>query len=134
METIAGELGASALPEPMRSVLIEQQYAVRRQANARGRIVEADGTDATSVMDAGWLVTTTTNDAVYVVEIMILPKLRGQGIGTAVVLQLMTTAGESGKPVRLNVNVTNQAAIRFYSRLGFRRIGGDEVQDWMEWP
>jgi ribosomal protein S18 acetylase RimI-like enzyme len=132
LETIAAELGASAWPEPMRSHLLGVQYAGRRQSHrvnypaSVSHVIEADGTDA------GWLVLHTMPDEVRVVDIMVLPALRGQGIGMAVLRGILASAAASGKPVRLNVYITNHAAIRLYERLGFRRIGGDEVQHFME--
>jgi ribosomal protein S18 acetylase RimI-like enzyme len=135
LDTIAGELGASAWPEPMRSHLLGIQYTARRQSHrmnfpeAASQVIEADGEDA------GWTVVTTMPHEVRLVEIMVLPQLRGKGIGAAVIRGILRSAAQEGKPVRLTVNVTNQPAIRLYQRLGFRRIGGDEVQHFMEhWP
>jgi ribosomal protein S18 acetylase RimI-like enzyme len=130
--TIVGELEASQWPEPMRSHLLSVQYTARRQLNrakfpeAVSFVVAADGADA------GWAVVTTMPHEIQLVEIMILPELRGKGIGTAAIRQVLATAAAAGKPVRLNVNVTNHAAIGLYQRLGFRRIEGDEVQHVME--
>jgi ribosomal protein S18 acetylase RimI-like enzyme len=130
--TIAGELGASQWPEPMRSHLLSVQYTARRQLHranfpeAASYVVDADGADA------GWTVVTTMPHEIQLVEIMVLPELRGKGIGTAAIRQVLATAAAAGKPVRLNVNVTNRAAIGLYQRLGFRRIEGDEVQHIME--
>jgi ribosomal protein S18 acetylase RimI-like enzyme len=133
LDTIAGELGASAWPEPMRSHLLDIQYAARRRAHGAGfsesssQIIQTDGADA------GWLVTTTLPDEVRLVEIMVVPERRGQGVGTAAIRQVLDAAAEAAKPVRLAVNVTNRAAIGLYERLGFHRIDGDEVQHFMEY-
>jgi ribosomal protein S18 acetylase RimI-like enzyme len=130
--TIAGELGASQWPEPMRSHLLGIEYTTRRQLHranfpeAVSYVVDADGADA------GWAVVTTLPHEVQLVEIMILPELRGNGIGTAAIRQILATAAAAAKPVRLNVNVTNHRAIGLYQRLGFCRIEGDEVQHVME--
>lgn len=133
LDTIAGELGAGAWPEPMRSHLLEFQYAARRHFHGAGlaetssQIIEADGADA------GWLVTTTLPHEVRLVEIMVLPEWHGRGVGTAAIRQVLAAAAAAGKPVRLSVNATNHAAIALYERLGFRRIDGDEVQHVMEY-
>jgi ribosomal protein S18 acetylase RimI-like enzyme len=132
VETVAAELGASAWPEPMRTHLLGVQYESRRQSHrlnfpgADSQIIRFDGADV------GWIVVNTLPDEVRLVEIMIMPELRGRGIGTAVVREILAAAGDAGKPVRLSVNLMNRAAIRLYERLGFRRTGGDDVQQFME--
>lgn len=134
VETIAGELGASQWPEPMRSHLLGIQYTARRHSHrtnfpqAASYIIDADAADA------GWALVTTLPQQIQLVEIMVLPELRGRGIGAAAIRQVLATAAAAAKPVRLNVNVTNQAAVGLYQRLGFRRVNGDEVQHIMVCP
>jgi ribosomal protein S18 acetylase RimI-like enzyme len=126
LETVADELGAAAWPEPMRSQLLAVQCAGRRHRSAGlGKIIEADG------CDVGWLVLSIVATEVFLIEIMVLPELRGRGIGTAVIGEILADARAGGRPVRLNVNVTNHGAIRLYERLGFRKIEGDAVQQLM---
>jgi ribosomal protein S18 acetylase RimI-like enzyme len=125
-ETVAEELGAAAWPEPMRSQLLAVQCTGRRhRPSGFGKIIGVDGGDA------GWVVVTALAHEVFLMEIMVLPELRGRGIGTAVISGILAEASVSGKPVRLNVNVTNQGAIRLYQRLGFTKIGGDAAQQLM---
>ena len=132
LETVAEELGASAWPEPMRGHLLGMQYMARRQSHranfphAASAVIEADG------RDAGWIVVMTMRHEVRLVEIMVAAEFRGQGIGSAAIGEVLASAQSAGTPVRLHVNVTNSGAIRLYERLGFRRIGGDEVQHLME--
>ncbi len=128
LETVAAELGASHWPEPMRSQLLEVQYRARRQARAAGEsfIIEAE---ENGTVDAGWLVLTRTPEETRIVDIMTLPALRGRGIGSAAICCVLDAADH---PVRLSVNALNHDAIRLYERLGFRRVGQDEVQYVME--
>lgn len=121
-ETVAAELGAGAWPPPMRDHLLGIQIGARRQS--AGEVIQVDG------LDAGWVVVTSMPHEIRLVEIMIAPEFRGRGVATTVIRRILSAA--AGKPVRLHVNVTNEAAIRLYERLGFRRIGGDEVQHLME--
>jgi|HubBroStandDraft_1064217.scaffolds.fasta_scaffold757127_1 GNAT superfamily N-acetyltransferase len=134
VETIACELDAAQWPEPMRTHLLGIQYTARRHSHTTNfpegasYIIDIDGADA------GWAVVTTMPHEIRLVEIMVLAGLRGKGIGTDAIRQVLATAADAGKPVRLTVNVTNHAAIGLYQRLGFRRIDGDEVQHVMECP
>lgn len=133
VDTVGAELGASAWPEPMRSHLLDIQYAARRHYHGSGlpetssQIIQADGSDV------GWFLTTDLPHEIRLVEIMVLPEQRGRGIGTAALRPLLAAAAAASKPVRLTVNVTNRAAIALYERLGFRRIDGDKVQHFMEY-
>jgi ribosomal protein S18 acetylase RimI-like enzyme len=132
IETVGRELGADAWPEPMRGHLLGIQFDGRRQSHranypdALSEVIEVDG------RDAGWMVVTTMPHEVKLVEIMVAAEFRGQGVGSAAIGEVLAAAESAGKPVRLNVNVTNSGAIRLYERLGFRRIGGDDLQHLME--
>jgi ribosomal protein S18 acetylase RimI-like enzyme len=130
--TITQELDADSWPEPMRSHLLGIQYSARRQSirdrfpAGESGIVLVDGSEA------GWLYTARLEDEVRLVEIMIQPEHRGRGVGSALIRRVIEAAG--ARPVRLSVNVMNIRAAQLYERLGFRRIGGDEVQLLMEHP
>ena len=131
IETVTQELAAESWPEPMRSHLTSLQYAARRQAvrthfpDGHSRIILVDD------REAGWLFFACLADEVRLVEIMILVEFRGRGIGSMVIRCLIENAGD--KPVRLLVNVMNSRATHLYEQLGFRRVGGNEVQHLMEY-
>ncbi|HWB86804.1 MAG TPA: GNAT family N-acetyltransferase [Bryobacteraceae bacterium] len=133
MGTVADELSARDWPEPMRSSLLESQYRARLEGlranfpNASRAIVLVDE------RPAGWMAISETDHEIRLVDIVLLPEYRGQGIGTALIQQLLADSDRTGKPVRLTVRLDNRAR-RLYQRLGFRRIGGDELHDTMERP
>jgi len=128
--TVTEELGAEAWPEAMRNHLVGMQCSLRLQSvrshfpDGESRIVLIDGDEA------GWLYLASLPEELRLVEIMLAGARRNRGAGTAVVKKVIDSA--AGKPVRLYVNVMNARATRFYQRLGFRRIAGDEVQHFME--
>lgn len=55
----------------------------------------------------------------HLVQIQLTPSLQGQGIGAALIRQLMVEARAAGASLRLNVLHANPAR-RLYERLGFR--------------
>jgi ribosomal protein S18 acetylase RimI-like enzyme len=131
LERTAQELQLDHLPEAMRDQILEMQVrlrlsTVRLNVGALAEIILADAEPA------GWMCMRETENEVHLIEIMVLEKCRGRGIGTAIIKGLAETARAVRKPVRLRVNVTNGSAIRLYQRLGFRRAGGDDVQHEME--
>lgn len=81
----------------------------------RGRIsiIEADG------VRVGMIQLSTGKDAVEIGEIQIDPRYQGRGLGTSVLLDVMSEARSRGRSVRLSVGLENQKAIRLYERLGF---------------
>jgi ribosomal protein S18 acetylase RimI-like enzyme len=56
-----------------------------------------------------------------ILDIALLPEHQGQGIGTALLQEIMEEATVEGKPIRLHVEPTNPAR-RLYTRLGFTPI------------
>ena len=76
-------------------------------------IIEADGTRV------GMLQLIEGSDVVEIAEIQIDPSHQGRGIGTMVLLDVLSHAAASGRAVRLEVGLQNASAIRLYERLGF---------------
>lgn len=66
------------------------------------------------------------------VDIAILPEHRSNGIGSALIQDLLTEAKAQSRPVRLYVINSNPAA-RLYERLGFSPISNDGVYMEMKW-
>ena len=133
VDTVTEELQASLWPEPMRSHLLEIQYSARRQSirtrypNAEDRIVMVDE------IPAGWFAKADLDDEIRWLDLMIAADHRGKGVGTAVLKEAMAESNRARKPARFSVSVMNGRAIQLYEHLGFRRIGGDEVQHIMEY-
>jgi GNAT superfamily N-acetyltransferase len=62
-------------------------------------------------------------------RIYVLHRYQGKGVGQALLDQIIAAARELGyKRLLLGVNVDNVAAIRFYGRQGFARIGERRFQ------
>jgi ribosomal protein S18 acetylase RimI-like enzyme len=131
LQNLTLELHADQWPQPMRDHLLGIQYQGRRSSapssypEGASRIILMDGAPA------GWIYIADLDDAVYIAEILVLAEHRGKGVGSAVMRGIMDTAGE--KTVRLSVNTLNSGAVRFYERLGFRRVRGGDVDQVMEY-
>jgi ribosomal protein S18 acetylase RimI-like enzyme len=72
-------------------------------------------------------------DAVYIVDIALLPDQQQRGIGTVLVRSVMEQATARGG-VRAIVMVNNAASLKMFGRLGFRDTGnGDEAHVELRW-
>jgi ribosomal protein S18 acetylase RimI-like enzyme len=68
-----------------------------------------------------------------IVDIALTPEHCGQGLGTALLGDLLTEAAAAGKCVTIHVE-KNNPALRLYRRLGFAAVADKGVYDLMRWP
>jgi ribosomal protein S18 acetylase RimI-like enzyme len=68
-----------------------------------------------------------------IMDIAVLPAHQGQGIGTALVEDVLEEADAEGLPVSLHVEQWNPAQ-RLYARLGFSVVGQNDVYFLLERP
>jgi ribosomal protein S18 acetylase RimI-like enzyme len=71
-------------------------------------------------------------DEIRIIDIALLPEARGEGIGGALVRELIAEAAMASMPVRIHVERANRA-LSFYQRLGFSTVGENELYFLMEW-
>jgi ribosomal protein S18 acetylase RimI-like enzyme len=83
-------------------------------------------------LPVGRLYVERAEETLTVIDIALLPRYRGRGIGSALIRQLLAEAQATGKRVQLHVEQFNPA-LRLYERLGFRQIGDHGVYYQMEW-
>ncbi len=131
LETLTEQLAVSSWPDTIRELLLETQYLVRRQGfrsvpQAVGKIAVSAG------QPVGWYVAADLDQEIHLVNLMVLASHRKRGVGAGILRVLIADSDRSRKPVRLKVDVRNTDALRLYERLGFQRIGGDEVQHFLE--
>lgn len=67
-----------------------------------------------------------------IVDIALLPQQRGQGIGSAILADLLHDAEARGQAVTIHVE-NNSPALRLYERLGFKSAGQDGVYRLLTW-
>lgn len=69
---------------------------------------------------------------IRIVDIALIPAERNAGIGTVLLRKILEEAAADGKTVSIHVEQFNRA-VRFYERLGFRRIAERGAHFLMEW-
>jgi ribosomal protein S18 acetylase RimI-like enzyme len=84
-------------------------------ADASFDVIEVDGEPA------GRLYVDRRGDEIRIIDITLLPELRGRGIGTALLRELLDEGARVGKRVSIHVE-RNNPALRFYERLGFVQV------------
>ena len=69
---------------------------------------------------------------IRILDVTILPEYRGSGIGTALVLHLMTYSSAVGKPLSIYVETFNRS-LGLFERLGFVRSGEAGYSLLLQW-
>ena len=104
-----------------------QQDQYRRQyPTARFDMIVADG------KVVGNFYVAPGDDEILLVDINLLPGFRNQGIGRALLQDLIDESERSNKQVSLNVMQGNPA-IHLYERMGFKSVGAQDVYRRMVW-
>ena len=81
--------------------------------------------------EAGLLVTELEPEYVWLVKLYLFEQFRNQGLGSAVLQQVIEEANALGKSVRLRVLRVNTAAQRLYARHGFQVVGEEPERIFM---
>lgn len=123
------ELAHVPWTEAQKAAFLDMQFRAQHahyQANypnALWLVIERDGEPIGRLYLVRW------PRELRLIDIAILPQYRGQGVGTAILLDLFEDAAD--KPVTIHVE-KNNPAMRLYARLGFRAIGEHGVYDLLE--
>jgi len=73
-------------------------------------------------------------DALFILDVAILPDWQGRGIGAKMLREICEAARGAGVATRLDVFHSNGAALRLFQRLGFESVARSEVFMTMEIP
>ena len=82
--------------------------------------------------DAGRLYVDRRADEIRIVDIALLPRFRGGGVGTLLVERLLREGNKSARPVSIHVERNNRA-LGLYRRLGFELASDGGVYLLMRW-
>ncbi len=131
-ESRAAELAPTGWTEAEKAAFCADQFAAQERhyrehyPDCRFLVIERGGEPV------GRLYRDRRADEIRVVDIALLESARGQGIGGALMRQVIAEAGAEGLAVRIHVERTNPAR-RLYDRLGFSLAERGEVYDLLAW-
>ena len=126
------ELAAVPWSDAEKAHFLAEQFRLQRQhyrqhyAEAGFWIIERDG------QSAGRLYVFDSPSEFRLMDIALLPALRGQGVGRAMIEALQAVAGRAGKGVGLHVEPNNPAN-RLYERLGFTFVEDRGAYRFLSW-
>jgi len=115
-------LAATGWPEARRQAFLDQQFALQTRHYDRSYpdlwpgIIERGG------VAVGRLYLSRQTGTLHVVDLALLPALRGQGLGGELLRCVLAEAAREQRGVSLHVDQANPAQ-RLYRRLGFRPTG-----------
>ncbi|MBB4002545.1 GNAT family N-acetyltransferase [Aurantimonas endophytica] len=127
------ELAVTGWPEAMQAAFLAQQAAaqhvhyVRHYEDAEWWVLERNGEPV------GRLILARYPSQHSIVDIALLPQARGQGLGSAILAEVIAEADNAGKPLAIHVEKANPA-MRLYRRLGFATVEDKGVYDLMMRP
>jgi ribosomal protein S18 acetylase RimI-like enzyme len=129
--TRAAELAALPLGPVQKAAFVRQQYEAQ-DAHWRARFPDAERSIVTiGAASVGRLYVDRSAVEVRLVDIALVPEVRGRGLGRSLLTDLVGQAAAAGLPVRLSV-VSGNPARRLYARLGFRSTGWTGPYEAME--
>jgi GNAT superfamily N-acetyltransferase len=130
--TRAEEMQHFPFDDAQKAAFLDQQFAAQlahyalHYPTSERNIIERGGDPIGRLWIDEW------RDQIRIVDIALLPTARGDGIGTALLSDVLQRAAQSEKPVTIHVEAFNRA-LRLYERIGFKPIGTSGVYHLMEW-
>jgi len=105
----------------------ERRFASRYPGHQRLIVTTEDG------RRAGRLYLLRTGSVMHVVDLTVLPELRGAGLGTHVLRQLMALAAAEDLPIAAQVSRSNTRVTDACARLGFELVDVDDLDNFLRW-
>ena len=130
--TRADEVAQTGWPAELQQAFLAQQHSAQHQyyrtyyPDAEWLVVEQDGEPV------GRLSLDRSEGRHHIIDISLLPELRGRGIGGAIMADLLDDARTAGQSVSIHVE-RNNPALHLYHRLGFSLVEDQGVYLHMTW-
>jgi ribosomal protein S18 acetylase RimI-like enzyme len=128
----AAEMALADWPEAQKVAFLHMQFNAQRQAYARQFPAAVHQIILCDAVASGRLMLNRTEAEILLVDIVLLPAFRNQGIGTQLLQALQKEAEATGKVLRLHVERFNPAQ-QLYTRLGFTKISQSDIYLEMVW-
>jgi ribosomal protein S18 acetylase RimI-like enzyme len=128
----AAELAPVNWPDEAKKQFLAEQFALQHEhyvkvyTGADFLLIEKDNSSI------GRIYVRRTPAEIRLMDIALMPQWRGQGIGSALLHELIDEARTTGSQLTLHVEPQNPAQ-RLYERLGFRLIEHRGVYDFLGW-
>ncbi len=128
------EMTLMPVHETVKEQLLRMQYRSMTMTyrgqfpDARFQIAELDG------VPVGRMITDVQATSIYFVDIVVLSRTQGTGIGTALVRAVFEEARQRGLAVTSKVLVTNAASLRMCEKVGFYVVRHDPPYVDLIWP
>ena len=119
-------------PEPQKVAFLDMQFEAQHQyyheqfPRAEFMVVERDG------KAIGRIYLDRRPDEIRLIDIALIPEVRNQGLGEALLRELLDEAQEAALPVGIHVEQFNPA-MRLYLRLGFEPVEDQGVYKLLKW-
>jgi ribosomal protein S18 acetylase RimI-like enzyme len=130
--TRAEEMEGFPFDEEQKRVFLDQQFAGQFEhyrlhyPSCEKNIIEKDGTAIGRLWIDEW------RDQIRLVDISLVSELRGAGIGSHLLHEVLARGQAANKPVTIHVEAYNPA-LRLYQRLGFEKVDTNGVYYLMRW-
>ncbi len=128
----AEEFSAVPWSEEQLEAFLRTQFTMQQRTydakypQAKHKIILCDG------VDAGTVRFNSTPEEIHLVDLILLPEYRNQGVGSTFLKQLQMEAEVAGRTISLQVVNTNPA-IRLYKRVGFSVLYEEAAYLFMKW-
>ena len=130
--TRADELSLVPWTEEEKHAFVQMQFTAQHQHYTQHYPAAQWLIITTEAVPSGRLIVDRAGAEILLMDIALLPPYRSQGIGTALMRDLLDEAQRTDRPVRLHVEFFNPAK-RLYERFGFTTIGESGIYFEMEW-
>jgi len=130
--TRAEEMQHFPLTDEQKTAFLDQQFAAQYEhyrihyPTCERNIIVCDGRAVGRLWLDEW------RDQIRLVDIALIPEVRGGGIGSTLVRGVLERGAAAHKPVTIHVEAYNPA-LRLYLRLGFHQIDTNGVYYLMRW-